>query len=471
MGGQRKTEGEGTIAALSRALVTARENAVSDAALRQAKLLLLDTIGCGIAGAGEDVARAVAEIAMRGTAPECALIGRGQKADLLNAVLANGVAVRVLDLNDYIIGNSKGQPEAGGHPSDNIPVALAVSAARRCTGREILSAIAMGYELYARLQRLMDRAGPWDGVTSSGLVAPAIAGLLMGLDETRLSHGLALGLTRAATPASVRRGDISSAKSIANALVAQSGVQAALLADRGLTGPLAILDDEHGLRPFFSNTDMNSLTAPFSADGAILHAHVKAYPCVNTAQSAVAAALTLHSMLNGGASSLSRIEVTMADYPVIKRQQEDLGRLFPQSREAADHSFTFVVSVALIDGQFGIAQFDNERWRDPAVISLMEKIELRRNAQWNARAPGGYPCAIRAFDRAGREYSSEIPYPPGYSANGLDEHAVIAKFHAVTQSILSRTARERIVDASFEFDHSPSTQKLDTASAIEESTP
>ena len=469
MAGQRKTEGAGTIALLSRALLAAREQIVSDSALRQAKLLLLDTIGCGIAGAREDVARAVAEVAMRGTAPECALIGRAQKTDLLNAVLANGVAVRVLDLNDYIIGNSKGQPEAGGHPSDNIPVALAVGAARKCSGRDILSAIVIGYELYASLQRLMDRAGPWDGVTGSGLVTPAIAGLLMGLDETRLSHALALGLARAATPALVRRGDISSAKSVANALVAQSGVQAALLAEHGLTGPLAILDDAYGLRALFSNVDMDSLTAPFPAESAILRAHVKTYPCVNTAQSAVAAALKLRSALSEGASSLSRIEVTMADYPVIKRQQEDPGRIRPQSREAADHSFTFVVATALIDGQFGIAQFENGRWRDPAIISLMEKIELRRDAQWNARVPGGYPCAIRAVDRTGREYSAEIPYPPGFSTNGLDEHAVIAKFHAVTESILSRSARERIVDVSLEFDHSPSTQKLDTAIAIEES--
>jgi 2-methylcitrate dehydratase len=155
---------------------------------------------------------------------------------VLDAVLANGVAVRVLDLNDYIVGESKGEPEAAGHPSDNIPVALAVGAQRGRSGKEILEAIVMGYELYARVQSLMDRGGTWDGVSASALVTAAMTGKLMQLDETRLAHALALALARAATPRIVRTGEISATKSIANALVAQTGVQAALLAERGITG-------------------------------------------------------------------------------------------------------------------------------------------------------------------------------------------------------------------------------------------
>ena len=180
---------------------------------------------------------------------------------------------------------------SAGHPSDNIPVALAAGSARHRSGREILAAIAMGYELYARLQHAMDRAGPWDGVTASGLVAPAIAGRLMSLSEGELAHALALGAARAATPSIVRSGDISAAKSLANALVAQSGVQAAMLAEQGATGPLAILDDARGLRDLFGRAPLSSLYAPFSSDGAIMQAHVKAYPCINTGQSAVAAAI------------------------------------------------------------------------------------------------------------------------------------------------------------------------------------
>jgi 2-methylcitrate dehydratase len=458
-----------TVDKLARVVCAAQITDIPAAAIHQAQLLLLDTIGCAIAGSREVSARAVADVALQDGGGDCALIGRAQRASLLNAVLANGVAMRVLDLNDYLIGESHGAPETAGHPSDNIPVALGVGAARQRTGSEILGVIAIGYELYARLQAAMNRDGAWDSVTVSGIVAPAMAGLLMDLDEGRLAHAIALGAARAATPAIVRTGHISSAKTIANALLAQAGVQAALLAEAGLTGPLPILDEARGLRDLLPNAQPSLLTAPITY-GAIALAHVKAYPCVNTGQTAVAAALKLHAMLEGGAQSLNRIEIVMADYPSVKRHQEDPARLRPQSREAADHSFPFLVAVTLQDGAFGLAQFESARWRDPKIVALMEKITMRRDSAWNARAPGGFPCSLLARDSRGHEFIAEAPTPPGFSKNGLDQTAVIQKFHAVTAPHLDEHARASIVDAVMELNDSRSTATLDNAIATEGTT-
>jgi len=202
------------------------------------------------------------------------------------------------------------------------------------------------------------------------------------------------------------------------------------------------------------------------ADGAITRAHVKAYPCVNTGQSAVAAALELRRMLDGPAEDLTAVEIIMADYRVVARHQGDKGRARPASREAADHSFPFVVAVTLIDGAFGIAQFDNERWRDPKVVALMEKIVMRRDAKLNTRAPGAFPCVIHARTND-EEFVAEIDYPPGFSRNTLDEAAVLAKFHAVTAPVLQSSARARIVDAVMDLHHARSTRELDAAISTE----
>jgi 2-methylcitrate dehydratase len=457
---------ETTIDAIAQTVRSFDASAVSAAAIQQAKLLVLDTIGCGVAGRQEPVAGAVLKAVPARGGP-CAVIGQTARATPSDAVFLNGALIRVLDLNDYIIGEAHGEPESGGHPSDNIPVAFAVGATMRRSGRELLAAIVLGYELYARLQQTMDRGGPWDGVTVSGLVAPAIAGWLMDLTEGQLAHALALGAARAATPSIVRSGDISATKSLANALVAQTGVQAALLAAQGVTGPLAILDDRRGLSDLFARTSPATLAASFPPDGAIMRAHVKAYPCINTGQSAVAAALDLHARLNGDTSSLSRIEVTMADYRVTKRHQEDPERVPPTSREAADHSFTFIVAVALIDGRFGPEQFEHERWRDPTVMSLMSKIVLSRDTAWNTRAPRSYPCSIRATAADGTQHLVEIPYPPGYSRGSLDAKIVLDKFRAVTDSILSRAQRARIEDAVMTLDGNPSAETLNNAIAFE----
>jgi 2-methylcitrate dehydratase len=458
---------EGSVGALARWVLSIGAGGISADAMAQAKLLVLDSIGCGLAGRETEVGRSVLRPSGgMGVANPCTVIGGAARTDMLTAVLANGVLVRVLDLNDYVVGMKKGAPEIGGHPSDNIPSALAVGEACGSSGRDVLAAIAVGYELYGRLKSLMDRRGPWDGVSVSGIVAPAVAGRLMGLDEERLAHAIALGGTRAATPAIVRQGGISAAKSIANALVAQSGVQAALLAEQGVTGPLAILDDERGLKSVFPKDGIAAiLTAPFPATSYIMRANVKAYPCLATGQCAVAAALELHAALGANAHRLERIDVIMADYPFILRQQQDSGRMSPASREAADHSFNFLIAVSLIDGAFGTAQFAGERWNDPAIKALMARMTMRADAALNERAPGAYPCAIRAWDRDGRDYGAEALFPPGYSRNGIEESAVVEKFHRIAAAAFDRTRRERVVRAVMDLDRSTALQELSAAIA------
>jgi 2-methylcitrate dehydratase len=332
-------------------------------------------------------------------------------------------------------------------------VALAFGEMLGRPGRDVLSAIVIGYEVYGRLRDMMGRDACWDGVTISGFAAPAMAGFLMGLDETRLAHAIALSAARAPTSAAARSGDVSGAKSVANALVAQSGVIASRLAEHGVTGPLGILDQERGLEDVFTRPEgLSGIDAPLADRCYIMMSHMKAYPCVATGQSAVAAALQLHKSVRGDLDSAQRIDVIMADYPFLRRQQQDQHRRHPDSREAADHSFNFVIAVALLDGEFGLAQFDGERWTDPKVKALMEKMVMIADASWNERAPGSYPCAIRLIGKDSQEKTAEVAYPPGFSRGGIDEEAVIEKFHRSAASALDKAARERVIAAVMDLD-------------------
>ena len=119
---------------------------------------------------------------------------------------------------------------------------------RDSRGRDLLAAIVLAYEIYGRGKALMDADSIWDGITISGVVAPAVAGWLLRLPEDKLAHAIALSAARAATPVAVREGGISAAKNIANALIAQNGMQATLLAQQGVTGPLDLFEAERGLK-------------------------------------------------------------------------------------------------------------------------------------------------------------------------------------------------------------------------------
>lgn len=112
-------------------------------ALDKAKLLVLDSFGCALGALEEDTPRStLAAVRELGGNPECTVIGTPLRTSAALASLVNGILVRALDLNDLGLGAA-----GASHPSDNIPVALALGERQGGTGRELLAAIVMGYEL------------------------------------------------------------------------------------------------------------------------------------------------------------------------------------------------------------------------------------------------------------------------------------------------------------------------------------
>jgi 2-methylcitrate dehydratase len=396
-----------------------------DEAIDKAKLLLLDGLGCALAALSEEtVKQTLKVVAEVGGADQSRIVGTGTRSSPPNAVFANSVLIRTLDLNDYFGGN-----RVVGHPSDNIAVAISIGDWQRSTGHDVLTAIVMGYELYGRLQDRIDPKSPWDHTTATGIVAPAMAGFLMNLDRERMSHALALSAVYCPTLGTLRRGHLSAAKGMANATVAQGAVFQTILAANGITGPLDTLEGTHGLNSAVLSRSGISETFFASEDHyRIVGSRIKPYPCVGTSQSLVAAALEVRPGIEKRLDEIERIEVTMADLPMVVTQLEDSTRRHPTSREAADHSFYFLPAVALIDGELTTVQFEDRRWDDPKVNALMGRITIHTDKELNERAPNSFPVRLRVLMRNGQEHNAEVLYHPGHPLNRLDTEGIIGKF-------------------------------------------
>jgi 2-methylcitrate dehydratase len=424
----------------------------SEDAIQQAKLVLLDALGCALAARPEEIIRQVLKVVTDvGGEKQARILGTEKRSSVTNAVFANGVLIRVLDLNDFF-----GGAKIAGHPSDNIAVALTVGDWGRSSGLDVLSTIVMAYELYSRLQDQIDRNSPWDHVTATGLVAPAIAGFLMNLDADRMSHGMALSAAHCPTLGVVRWGQLSAAKGMANAAVAQGAIFQTLLAAQGLTGPLEAIDGPRGLAAtVFTRAEGPDLVAPVGDQYRIMNVQIKANACVGTAQSLVSAALELRPRIEKSLDDIETIEVTLADLPSITSQLADHERRHPSSRETADHSFYFLTAVTLLDGKLTADQFEDRRWEDRRVKALMDGMTIRPDQGLSERAPKGLPARIRLLMRNGQEHVVEVLYPPGHPNNRLDMRGIVAKFARYMGPTFHQTDWDALVRAVETLDQSP----------------
>jgi 2-methylcitrate dehydratase len=437
--------------------------------LRQSGLILLDSIGCMLAAQRSKTAGEVVQlVAELGGAPHCTVVGQPFKSSAPNAVLANGALVRALDLNDVMFIQKEGHLSVGGHCSDNIPVVMAIGEMVNASLRQVLEAFVMGYQLFGRLRDVMPFSSAWDGTSASGLVAAAMAGRLMGLDLERQAHALAFGATRCSTPKIVRWGDLSAMKNLANALIAEEAVRGTLMAARGLTGPLEVLDHKGGLHQVFDpQLDLSTIWAPVTGLPNIMLANVKTYPCIGTAQTEIKAAIDAHARVKDRLKDISKIIVTMADVPMIRNQQGEESRKYPTTREEADHSFTFLPAIVLADGELGEGQFANARWTHEDMRDLAGKVEMTLSADLAARAPGSMPCHLRVIFKDGSEIESECLYPPGHSfpESGLNQEVVETKFRMCAEGHLSRQNCDHIIHALVDGDLEAGFSKIMTSVA------
>lgn len=417
-------------------------SAIPSEVIEHTKALILDAIGCALA-AGEDIAfaRAARVFAELGGNPDCTVIGSSCRVNLPQAVLLNGILVRSLDLNDAYIG-----PGQMGHPSDNIAVALSVGEKFRASGLSVIASVALGYEIYCRMQDIIPKRATWDHTTASALAAPLIAGRLMGLNAEQLAHAAALSATHGNTLAVVRTGQLANSKASANAMVASQAVLCALFAAEGMTGALGVIEHPRGLSTgMLAGAQLDLLTQPIGERYRILTSAIKAYPCIGTAQTMVAAILQARAGMIDSAREVERVEVTMADIPIVRAQAADEQRRYPESRESADHSFYYLAAAALADGEISEAQFAPGRWLQPEMREAMARVSVRADASLNMYTPGSYPAAVKLILRSGESREVEVAFPKGHPNNPMSPAEVEAKFRACARGRLSAARQDEVI--------------------------
>jgi 2-methylcitrate dehydratase len=147
---------------------------------------------------------------------------------------------------------------------------------------------------------------------------------------------------------------------------------------------------------------------------------------------------------------------------------EDEDRRHPNSRETADHSFYYLAAIALLDGELGQTQFEGDRWLDPSVRTLMERITIRTDRALNAYTPGSFPCVAQMNGINGASRTVEVFYPKGHPRNRMSPSEVEEKFRGCTRAVLSEAQQSEIIALVHRLERLTSISELMSALAVGE---
>jgi 2-methylcitrate dehydratase len=400
---------------------------------------IVDTIAVGIAGTTADASRIAVELATQMTCADGAtLIGGGSGFAPDHVAFANATMVRTFDWNDGM------QAKGGGHPSDMIPGILAAGEIAHSTGAEVLAATTMAYEVLGSLGVCFDRKHFDQGFFMGAAVALA-AGRLLGLDREALGNAVSLAITIAMPLAVHRWGELSMTKGASTAFAVRNGLFSAMLAGRGFTSAPEAIEGYFGLWTITGEFEPPLPVIPGGAS-VMEMSHQKPHPC----ESQVLGLIDLVPRIRAWTpvDEIESIELEMSERTM--RHVADPPKYDPQTRETADHSLPYMLSVALVDGELTLDSYRPERYLDPALRPVMRKItvrpaddltELREQVDGVTRM---HPNRITIRTRSGAEMHEELRYHKGHFRDPMTQADIDVKFDKACAGIVSEPQRETI---------------------------
>lgn len=419
-----------------------------DAVVRAAITAIADTLACAVGAVEEPGPAILRSYALaRAAHREATLLGTGERVDPALAALINCALARDLDANDLYAG-PPGRDT--GHFSDAIPAVLAAAERAGSSGRELLTAVVVAYEVQAALAEayLWMRRG-LHSVSQVAWAVPAAAGRLLGLSEGQIVSAIGLAGT---TGGLILQSWLKPSPSLplikggAPGFAAQTGLQATELARAGFTAPPDALETLFARLP--SDADpgpFTRLAVPFGFTTP--RNMLKRFPAQIYTQSAIQAAVALH----GEIVSIDDVAVATVygHRGVTAGVQGSAAAYAPETRAAADHSTPFVVAVALRDGDLTPASYAGAPWRDPALLDLMRRIDLVIDPAFEAAfvERGQFGCRLVVELHDGRRLEAAVEQQQGHPDNPLSRDELLAKLRGFVDPKLGAGAAERLLAA------------------------
>ncbi len=410
-------------------------------AIKAAKARIASTLGASLAAFDFEPIRILKKVAQPVAAgPSASIFGTLDKTTPDMAAFVNSAMVRCLDMSDTYV--SAGVT----HPADAFPSILAVAEAEGLSGKDLMLATGLIYEIQCRFIDAVPYGHiGWDQTPVVALGAALGCSRLLGLSEEQIQHAIALAVIPNVALNQTRTGKLSMWKGMAGPQGARAGVFAAYLARAGMTGPDDVFEGKFG----FWNQLMGGkrFDIPIPSDMrdhtfGLQQTMIKSFPTRYNCQVPVFTAQKLRAMVDINAIESLKIESIRKAFG----RWMDVAEIWkPETRETADHSLPCTVSMALLDGTITPKTMKAERFKDPDVLAMIRKCTIELPDEFDDLAFKVRCCRLTARMKNGETVVAEYrrSLEDDMADPGWDQ--AVAKFTTLTGDLLDGETQKMLL--------------------------
>ncbi len=423
--------------------------------VHQAKRCLLDALGCAI-GAYDAPGRISCENAIKelGGNEESTLFGSGLRTNAFNAALHNSFLVRYLDYNDL---------GGGGHNSDSIPSIIAVSERENASGKDLITALVISYELGARFKESISKNGDsrvdkaWNSDSRAGIIMPPVIGKLMKLNEEQIANAIGICGTHTFVMGIVDadREELPMSKNFRFGFGACRSILSCLLAKWGVTGFIRIVEGDLGIQKGIFQGDMDLERLVDFSGWRILQVRFKCMPLNGTSLGHVSATLDIVKKHDLKPEDIESVLIRTTHRESV--HTTTLEKKYPRNTETAGHSLFYANAIAIKERVFNSESFRPDKFADETVLNLMEKIKVVHDPI----LPTYGPQAIsEIITKDGRFFQKRVDNPHGLGKDPLSDDELANKFNEMAARYMSKEQIKKILDNVWNLENLKDVNKL-----------
>ncbi|MFM9970931.1 MAG: MmgE/PrpD family protein, partial [Burkholderiales bacterium] len=425
--------------------------------IERIKLCLLDSIGCCLFGMTLPWTQRILDmVKSEGATPVASVFGSAYRTSVSQAVLVNGTAGHAFELDDI-------HKESIIHPGSlALPVVAALAESRGAvSGKQFIEGLVAGYEIGTRVGNAATMSLFFRGFhpqgTSGAFVAAASAARMLNLNALQFQHALGIVGSQAGGLMAAQEGAM--VKRFHSGRAAQSGVYAALLAQRGFTGITDVLEAPYGgyLSSLSDKPNAKRLTEGLGTVWETALVGYKPHASVTSIHSALDALAEIMTANNLQATDIASVEAGLSHMTHV----HCAWKYEAQGVTAAQMNLSYGLAAIAVDGVAFVEQFKEERLRDPRLLDFIAKVSAQVDAEIEAKGPAfRHAARLKVSTRDGRVFEKVNLNRRGSPENPLSPEDVLHKFRNVARPCLSAAKIDTVIGLCARLDKLKNVEEL-----------